>query len=169
MFSGLSPQGLTEKMGSNFLVAAFIPSLAFAMIAMVVFSPILPPGPVTRLTNTLTPLGQPGLLLVVFTIVLGFTLSSLNTFIYKLFEGYVILERFGVARQQAKNRAQNRRQPSSSRPMASFRLATVVGRCLFWSNSYWLWSRCHRSACYRCRYNWKSHLLGLFGYTNSTF
>lgn len=82
------------KMGRNFLVAAFVPSLAFASFSLFIFGPILPDAIVKQLTNTLAPLDQPILLLLMITIVIGFSLYSLNTAIYKIIEGYFLLERF---------------------------------------------------------------------------
>jgi hypothetical protein len=86
-------QGYLEKLGSNFLVAALIPSLAFVTIAMVIFGPVMPPGLVDRLVSTFNPLNQQGVPLLAFTIILGFSLSCLNTFVYKILEGYSLLAR----------------------------------------------------------------------------
>jgi hypothetical protein len=72
------------------MVAAFVPSLAFVTAAMLIFGPIIPPTILTRLQNTLSPLGQLGLSLLLFATLIGFTLSRLNTFIYKVFEGYFL-------------------------------------------------------------------------------
>jgi hypothetical protein len=89
---------LAEKFGSNFLVAAFVPSLAFVAMAMVIFDPIIPPDLVDAMKDTFEPFGQSGVLLLALTMILGFVLSSLNTFIYKLLEGYFFLERFRFTR-----------------------------------------------------------------------
>jgi hypothetical protein len=82
------------KMGRNFLVAAFVPSLAFASLSLFIFGPIIPDAIITQLVNTIAPLDYPILLLLMITIVIGFTLYSLNTAIYKVMEGYFLFERF---------------------------------------------------------------------------
>jgi hypothetical protein len=91
-------QSYLEKMGSNFLVAALIPSLAFVTAAMVIFGPIMPPGLAGRLLSAFDPLGEQGALLLALTTILGFTLSCLNTFIYKILEGYSLLARLPGSR-----------------------------------------------------------------------
>jgi hypothetical protein len=98
-------QTYLEKMGSNFLVAAFIPSLAFVTAVIVIFGPIIPPALVERLQGSFNPLNQSGLVPLLLTVVIGFTLSSLNTFIYKIFEGYILLEHFSFARSSQQKRA----------------------------------------------------------------
>ena len=87
-------QSYLDKLGSNFIVASMIPSLAFFTISMLVFKPILPDAIFNYLGGEFDPLGKSGLLLFLATVILGFTLTSLNTFIYKLFEGYVLLWHF---------------------------------------------------------------------------
>ncbi|MCB0019529.1 MAG: hypothetical protein KDE09_17180 [Anaerolineales bacterium] len=82
------------KMGRNFLIAAFVPALAFASLSLFVFGPILPKAVVDQLTISLAPLDQPVLLLLMTTVVIGFSLHSLNTTMYKLIEGYLLLEKF---------------------------------------------------------------------------
>jgi hypothetical protein len=86
-------ESVVGKMGQNFLVAAFIPSLAFTTIILFVFDPIIPPTVITRLQNTIAPLDHPALVLLIITVVIAFTLYSLNTAIYKTMEGYLILNR----------------------------------------------------------------------------
>jgi hypothetical protein len=82
------------KIDQNFIVAAFIPSLAFATFFLFIFGPIIPQQIESHLRNTLAPLDQPVLLLLMVTMVLGFSLYSLNIYIYKVIEGYFILNRF---------------------------------------------------------------------------
>lgn len=97
--------GLLEKLGQNFLVATFIPSLGFVLIGIFFFQPIFPPGFAPTLEFSLsTNLAGDALLLFVLTILLGFTLQGLNTFIYKLLEGYFFLNRFSwlLRRQRSK-------------------------------------------------------------------
>jgi hypothetical protein len=82
------------KMGGNFLVAAFVPALAFASLALFVFGPIIPTAVVGQLQKTVMPLDEPFLLLLMVTVVIGFSLYSLNTTVYKIIEGYFFLNRF---------------------------------------------------------------------------
>lgn len=87
-------QSYLDRMGSNFLTASLIPSLGFVTLSMLIFQPIMPQGLISRLGGTFNPISQSGLIALLLTIVLGFTLTSLNTFVIKLFEGYVLLWRF---------------------------------------------------------------------------
>lgn len=87
-----------ERMGSNFLVASMIPSLAFITITIFSFRPVLPPVVYDWLSGNGSILGQYGLTVLVATIILGFTLTSLNTFILKVFEGYILVGRFPIVR-----------------------------------------------------------------------
>jgi hypothetical protein len=93
-----------EKIGGNFFFAAFIPALGFVLSAMVIFGPIIPPGVNNRLKAPF--IGQEGLVVLVLTIILGFMLSSLNTYIYKIVEGYFWLERIPRVRRSIQNKAQ---------------------------------------------------------------
>jgi len=97
-------QGYLDKMGSNFIVSAFIPSLGFVTILMLSLQPVLPPDIVDRLGGTFNPLGQSALVTLVLAIILGFTLSTLSTYIYKLYEGYVSSNWFKRARRSEVNR-----------------------------------------------------------------
>ena len=72
------------KFDRNFLVAAFVPSLAFVSIALFVFTPIIPPEILEQLQLTLAPLDQPALLLLLLTIVVSFSLYSLNTNMFQI-------------------------------------------------------------------------------------
>lgn len=85
-------------MGSNFLIAGFIPSLAFVAIGMFAFGPVLPLSVRTRLGGDLNLFSQAGFISLLATIVLGFTLTSLNTFFIKIFEGYIFLEHIPTLR-----------------------------------------------------------------------
>ncbi len=99
-------QSYLDRMGSNFLTASLIPALGFVTLSMLIFQPIMPASLIVRLGGTFNPLSESGLIALLFTIVLGFTLTSLNTFVFKLFEGYVLLWRFkflaGKYQKQAK-------------------------------------------------------------------
>jgi hypothetical protein len=95
---GSSWQSFVEKMGSNFLVATFVPSLAFVTSIMFFFDPVFPAGLKARIGGTFNPIGQSGLIALVVTIILAYTLTSLNVFFLKLFEGYILFWRFPVFR-----------------------------------------------------------------------
>ena len=82
-------QGYLEKLGGNFMIAAFIPSLAFVAACMVAFGPLLPEAFVRNVQTSLSPLDQNGLIILLIATMMGFTLTSLNTYVYKLFEGYI--------------------------------------------------------------------------------
>ncbi len=99
-------QGYLEKMGSNFWVAAFIPSMVFVIGGMAIFGPLVPDRVLEQFQTTLKPFDQANFLfLLLITAILGFTLTSLNTFIYKLFEGYVLLDRIPFLHSLEKRRA----------------------------------------------------------------
>jgi hypothetical protein len=99
-------QTYIEKLSSNFLVAALVPSLAFVTIVMVIFGPIIPPQLAERLMGTFNPLGEEGVLVLALTVIMGFTLSSLNTSIYRILEGYNLLARFPETRQFQRDKVQ---------------------------------------------------------------
>jgi hypothetical protein len=77
-----------EKIGSNFFVAAFVPSLGFLIISTLIFDPIIPPNLSQQLEGTFEPLNQAGVLLIISAMLLGFTLASLKEYHYRLFQGY---------------------------------------------------------------------------------
>jgi hypothetical protein len=83
-------QGYLEKLGSNFMIAAFAPSLAFVAVSTIAFSPLLPPTLIQRVQSALSPINDSGLIVLLIATMMGFTLTSLNTYIYKLFEGYFL-------------------------------------------------------------------------------
>ena len=78
-----------EKLGSNFLVSAMVPSLALVIASILVFDPGL------NILTTFEDMGDIprlivlGVLVSILTVIVGFTLTALNTFILKMFEGYV--------------------------------------------------------------------------------
>lgn len=79
-----------QRMGSNFLVAAFVPAMGFIVISSITFNELLPP-PLRALSGDNFNLAQAAIYLLLFTTVLGFTLFSLSTYIYKAFEGYTFI------------------------------------------------------------------------------
>lgn len=93
-----------ERIGGNFFIAAFVPTLGFVILGAVLFHPIIPPGLSDQINATF--LGQPGLALLALTVVLGYTLASLNIFIYKVYEGYFLLERLPIVRRRIRRKVQ---------------------------------------------------------------
>jgi len=83
-------QGYLEKLGGNFMVAAFVPSLAFVTACMIAFRALLPVDFLDSVETALSPLDENGLIILLVATMMGFTLTSLNTYVYKLFEGYVL-------------------------------------------------------------------------------
>lgn len=79
-----------EKLGSNFLVSSMVPSLAFVVTSLLVFDPGLKILSSFQQMDDIPRLIVLGLLVSMMTVILGFTLTALNTFILKMFEGYVI-------------------------------------------------------------------------------
>jgi hypothetical protein len=78
-----------EKLGSNFLVAAMIPSLALVVASILMFDPILHVSNAFQDAQGTYQLIGFGLIIFICTVIVGFTLTALNTFILKMFEGYV--------------------------------------------------------------------------------
>ncbi len=79
-----------QKMGGNFLVAAFTPSVAFVLCTYVAFRPlfqdILESGsekPLTFIENSL--------IFLLISMILGFTIYTIEIYVYKAFEGYVFI------------------------------------------------------------------------------
>lgn len=85
-------------MGSRFLVAGFIPALGFVTLSLFAFDPILPNAVSRRLGGPADLLHESGLVMLIFSIVLGFTLTVLSNFFVKIFEGYILLEHFPFLR-----------------------------------------------------------------------
>jgi hypothetical protein len=79
-----------EKLGSNFIVSAMVPSLALVVVSILVFDPILNIGTTMRDPQGVYELVGFGPIIFIATVMIGFTLTSLNTYILKMFEGYVI-------------------------------------------------------------------------------
>ena len=87
-----------------------IPAMAFFTVSMIVFEPIIPEVIIERLGGTFDISGQSFFLLLLLTVLLGFTLTSLNTFTYKVFEGYVLLWRIPYLRKNEIKRARSRKR-----------------------------------------------------------
>lgn len=153
---------ILDRLGNNFLVAAFIPALGFVIALQWLFGPTGPstderlliaslqqaidegsidsqsiiealrsgqldsdallrvletqqlaPEVLIELLNTTlqSPAGdllEQSLSTLVLTLLVGFTLMGLNTFIYKLLEGYFVLERIPALRRRQYRRAAKR-------------------------------------------------------------
>lgn len=84
-----------DKFGSRFSVASVIPALAFVIAFVVVFVP----GSI-EILKILEESDQKfdkiavGIIILVLTVIIGFTLVTLNTYILKFFEGYVFFSSF---------------------------------------------------------------------------
>jgi hypothetical protein len=94
-----------DKFGSNFLVAAMIPSLGLVIACLVVFDPILRVSAAFQIKNGIYSVLGIGVLVLVPTVLVGFTLTALNTFILKFYEGYVLLHRFRFMRSYQEKQA----------------------------------------------------------------
>jgi len=92
-----------EKLGSNFLVSAMIPSLALVVASMVAFEPIFHISAMFQQKNNIYQLVSFGLFLIIPTVIIGFTLTALNTYVLKFFEGYVRLPKLGYIYNQRRN------------------------------------------------------------------
>src|SRR5215208_8400783 len=79
-----------EKLGSNFLVSAMIPSLALVVASILMFDPILHVAAAFKNPQDTPQLFGFGLIIFILTVIIGFTLTALNTYILKIFEGYII-------------------------------------------------------------------------------
>jgi len=79
-----------EKLGSNFLVSAMVPSLAFVVASILMFDPILQVAAAFKDPQSTLQLVGFGLIVFILTVVIGFTLTVLNTHILKIFEGHII-------------------------------------------------------------------------------
>jgi hypothetical protein len=99
-----------DKIGSAFFISSFIPSLGFLMIATFIFDPIIPAALRQRLQATFEPLDQAGILLIISAILLGYTLTSLKEFHYRLFQGYYWPFNLSLLRKRQKNRASKLRK-----------------------------------------------------------
>ncbi len=98
---------LLGKLGNNFLTAAFVPALWFVILVELLFSSLNVAGSASWRALPVTL--ESSLITLVFTLVIGFTLMGLNTFLYKLLEGYYFLERFSGLRYRHAMKARKRR------------------------------------------------------------
>jgi hypothetical protein len=120
-----------EKFGSNFLVAAFVPSLSFTIICFIFFGPLFLPQDILDLFKSInlpSDYGQFGLALLT-AIILSFSLSSLNIFILKILEGYVVLEHFPFLLSAQKKRERKMRKGFEQLKKKTNRLDKLAGKC----------------------------------------
>lgn len=78
-------------MGNNFIVASFVPALGFIVSNVLIFLPIMPPSIRDYIKEIGNNFLQVTIVVLLFTILLGFTLFTLSTYIYKVFEGYTFI------------------------------------------------------------------------------
>jgi hypothetical protein len=103
-------QNAIQKMGNNFIVAAFVPSMAFILLSSMAFFPVLPKPLVEYLGWEITKPDQTTVVTgLLFTTILGFTLSTLSTYIYKSFEGYTFILGLNTPLKKAFIKRQKRR------------------------------------------------------------
>jgi ABC-type multidrug transport system fused ATPase/permease subunit len=79
-----------EKLGSNFIVSAMVPSLAFVIASILLFDPILNIAEAFKDEKSIFGLVSFGVVVFIITVIIVFTLTALNTYILKVFEGYDI-------------------------------------------------------------------------------
>jgi hypothetical protein len=94
-----------DRLGSNFLVAAMTPSLGLVVACLFVFDPILHTSVAFQNDRGLYSLVGITLILTIPTVIVGFTLTALNTFLLKLFEGYIFFHHFHFMRSAQSRRA----------------------------------------------------------------
>lgn len=100
---------ILERLNTNFIIASFIPSLAFTLVATLIFDPIIPQPVKDRFPITFASAEEAStqvFTLFALILIIGFTLANLNTFIYKIAEGYFILNRLPFIRDRHKKKAQ---------------------------------------------------------------
>lgn len=127
-------QAYLERFGGNFLVAAFVPSLAFVSASILLIGPVVPPDVLMRIQFLLGPLGEKNIGWIVFLIavIIGFTLTSLNTYIYKLFEGYILIKQLSFFRSVEVKRA---RQLRNKRDVIRKKISQLEHRLTAWDNA----------------------------------
>jgi hypothetical protein len=98
-----------EKMGPLFIVSGFIPSLAFVVFSLFAFDPILPNAIQRRIGDVSNLLGTSGIVMFITAVILGFTLTVLNNFFIKIYEGYILLKRFPFLKRSEERRERKMR------------------------------------------------------------
>lgn len=101
-------RGYLEKFGGNFLVASMIPALGFVVSVLILFYPILSVDYQTK-TGPYHDFDF-WLLVTIPTLVIGFTLTTLNTYILKFYEGYVFIHLFSWKKRNHERNANSLRK-----------------------------------------------------------
>jgi Ca2+/Na+ antiporter len=99
-------EGIIARFGSNYIISTFIPSLGFILIAITIFEPIFPESITKKIPLTTNIFSESAAFILILTIILGFVLSSLVIFFFKITEGYYILVRFPFWRKHHQREAQ---------------------------------------------------------------
>ena len=97
--------GYLEKLGSNFLTAALIPAFGLVISVLTVFDPYIQTAAMFKDQDGIYQAIGIGVLVLIPTVIIGFTLTALNTYILKFFEGYVFLHHFSFLRDQQVTKA----------------------------------------------------------------
>lgn len=116
---------LLGKLGTNFLTAAFVPSLWFVISFELLFSRLDPAGPASIIAPPQSLL-EDSLITLVFTLVIGLTLMGLNTFLYKLLEGYYVLGKLSPLWRRQLRKYHKRQQAYEARERLEKHLLTLV-------------------------------------------
>jgi hypothetical protein len=82
---------LLSLLGNNNLIPAIIPSLAFVLATIVLFDPIIKASAVLQQQSGVDLIVPFSLFLVLPTIIISYTLTALNPYLLKFFEGNIIL------------------------------------------------------------------------------
>ena len=83
-----------------------IPSLGLVIACMVVFDPLFNLSTALQTEEGIYPLIGISLLVLVPTVIIGFTLTALNTFILKVFEGYIFIDKLPLLKESHSRKAE---------------------------------------------------------------
>lgn len=83
-----------------------IPSLGLVVACILIFEPILHVSDSFQVDNGIYPIVGFGLLVLIPTVIIGYTLTALNTFILKIFEGYILLSQLPLLKESHSRKAQ---------------------------------------------------------------
>lgn len=79
-----------NKMGENFLVAALTPSMAFVLSTYVAFAPLFRGSEKIKILYSPTFI-EGSLIFLLLSTILGFTIYTIEIYVYRAFEGYVFI------------------------------------------------------------------------------
>ncbi|RLD05673.1 MAG: hypothetical protein DRI56_09130 [Chloroflexota bacterium] len=95
-----------DKMGSHFIVASMVPALAFVVVVLMVFDSYLQVIAVLIVgQNEIYRIYSTTLVLFVPTIIIGFSLTALSNYIFKVFEGYLVINHIPFLKQYHQRKA----------------------------------------------------------------